>query len=332
MNLRGSLLLTSILCALCLGLALGCNKATPVAPAGTTLAITANPSRVSLNGTSTITVFGQKANGSVLDPGTTVRFSTDKGSIDAVATIQNGQATAIFRGDGSSGTATITVTAGASTTATTKVVVGQSDIKPTVLVSVNPSNIPVSASAKNGPKSTATVTVIARNSDGTPAIGQTVILTSSLGTLTPDRPVTGADGTATTTLTAGTQPGTATVTAIVGSSDAATTTLTIRDSATAISLQAASSTIPASTTTLTVTAFVVNSQGQPVQGAPVTFQSERGTFTSTGVVLTDTNGVATNTLTFRANELNNVTSFKVTASTPTGTGQLISSSTTITVQ
>jgi len=330
MNLRRSLFLLSLLCVLCLGLALGCNKATPVAPSGTTLAITANPSRIALTGTSTITVFGQKANGSALDPGTVIRFSTDKGSIDAVGTIQNGQTTAILRGDGSSGTATVTATAGASTTATTKVVVGQSDIKPTVLVSVNPNNIPVSA--KTGAKSTATVTVIARNSDGTPAVGQTVILTSSLGTLKPDRPVTGADGTATTTLTAGTQPGTATVTAIVGSSDAATTTLTIRDSATAISVQAASSTIPASTTMLTVTAFVVNSQGQPVQGAAVTFQSEHGTFTSTGVVLTDTNGIATNMLTFRANELNTVTSFKVTASTPTGTGQLISATTMITVQ
>ncbi len=34
-----------------------------------------------------------------------------------------------------------------------------------------------------------------------------------------------------------------------------------------------------------------------MQGAPVTFESQRGTLETTGVVFTNTSGVATNTLT-----------------------------------
>ena len=101
MNLRGSLLSLSLLLVLSLGLALGCGKASPTAPSGTTLALTANPARIALNGTATITVFGQKPNGTSLDNGTTIRFSTSKGTIDAVALIENGQATATLHGDGS---------------------------------------------------------------------------------------------------------------------------------------------------------------------------------------------------------------------------------------
>ncbi len=322
MNLRRSLFLLSLLCVLCLGLVLGCNKATPVAPSGTTLAITANPSRIDLTGTSTITVFGQKANGSVLDPGTVVRFSTDKGSIDAVGTIQNGQATAILRGDGSSGTATVTATAGASTTAMTKVQVGQSDIKPTVLVSVNPNNIPVLGKS--------TVTVIARNSDGTPLQSGQAILTTNLGNLKSST-LQITNGTATTTLTAGTQAGMATVTAIVGASDPVMTMLTIRDAATSITLQAQPQFVQSgSDTTVTLTAFVFNAQQQPVQGATVTFSASKGTL-SPIVATTDPTGMVMSTLSLKIADLAAGTPITVTASTPSGNATPLTSTVVITV-
>jgi len=181
--------------------------------------------------------------------------------------------------------------------------------------------------------STATVTAIARNADGSPvSAGTSVILTTTLGTLAPKTPTTNANGIATSTLQTGTQPGSATISAIVGSSDVATTTLTIRDSAANISLQASSQTIPASGGTITFSAFVTNSQGQALQGASVTFQSERGTFGTAGVTFTDTTGVATNVLTVTQAQLANTASFMVTASTPNGSGVPITSSTTITVQ
>jgi hypothetical protein len=306
----------------------GCDKATPVAPDGTVLIVSANPSKVSLNGTSTVTVIGRRPDGNPLNPGTEIRLSVDKGTIDSIVAVDsNGRATATYRADGRSGTAKITAATGTGTVmATTDIQVGESsDTKPAVIVSATPNNVPV-----NG---TSTVTVIARNSDGTPvAAGTQVILTTTLGSLSPNRPTTRADGTATATLNAGSQPGTATVTAIVGSSDAATTTVTIRDAAVAISLQADSQTIPPSGGDITFSAFVVNSQGQPVQGAAVTFQSQVGTFATTGVVFTDTNGIATNKLTVTQAQLAGVSSFTVTARTPSGTGQLLESTITITVR
>jgi adhesin/invasin len=308
----------------------GCDKATPVAPNGTTLTISANPSKIGLNGRSTITIVGRKPDGNPLNPGTEIRLTTDKGTLSdsIVTTGDGGTATVIFRADGRSGTAKITaLTGGGMTMATTDIQVGESaDTKPSVLVSVSPNNLAV------GETSRATVTVIARNSDGSPLAGQQVILTSTLGSLKPERPTTGADGTATATFTAGNQAGSAEVSAIVGSSDVARTTVTIRDAATDINLQANPSAVPASGGTITLTAFVTNSQGQPLQGAPVTFRSDRGTLETTGVTFTDTSGVATNRLTLAQADLPTaVNSFNVTASTPSGSGALLSDSVTVNV-
>jgi hypothetical protein len=304
-----------------------CDKATPVAPTGTILSVAANPSRIGLNGTSTVTVFGRKPDGNPLNRGTEIRLSTSLGTIPSLVTVDdNGAATAILRGDGRAGDATITATTGDGTVSTTAVVqIGESSTtKPILLVSVSPNNIPV--------QSTATVTVIARNSDGSPVgAGQTVILTSTLGSLSPSRPTTRADGTATSTFSAGIQPGSATITAILGSSDAAITTVTIRDSATSINVQANPSVVPSSGGSVTITAFVVNSQGLGVQGAQVNFQSDNGTLSSTSA-FTNTSGIATVTLTLTQENLVGESSVVVTATTPRGDGGTISDSVTITVQ
>lgn len=309
-------------------LAAGCDKASPVAPDGSVLSISATPTKVGLTGASTIVVQGRKPTGGALNDGTEIRFSVDKGTVTPViAEIRDGRATATFRGDGRSGVAKVSATTGDGTAvATIDIQVGESaDTKPVVLVSASPNNIPVGGTAE--------ITIIARNSDGSPvAAGQQVILTSTLGSLSPSRPTTRADGTATATLSAGNQAGTATITAIVGASDPKTTDVTIRDAATDISIQANPATVPAGGGTSTLTAFVTNAQGQPVQGAPVTFESQRGTLQTTGVVFTDTTGVARNTLTLTQQELAGVTSFTVTARTPSGTGALLSDTTTVRVQ
>lgn len=107
---------TSLLSLLCLALlpAAGCDKASPVAPAGTTLTISASPTKLqSVNGTSTITVVARRANGTPVNPGTEVRFDTDLGTITPVAeTDSSGVATAVFRGDGRIGTAKVRATVG----------------------------------------------------------------------------------------------------------------------------------------------------------------------------------------------------------------------------
>lgn len=313
---------------LCLALlpAVGCDKASPVAPTGTTLTISASPSRIGLNGTSTITIVGRKPDGNPLNPGTEIRLSTDRGSIDPIVEAdRNGRATATLRADGRPGDAKVTASA-ANATAEMTVRIGESDdTRPTLIVSASPNNIPV--------EGTATVTVIARNADNTPvSAGQEVILTTSLGTLSPSRPRTRSDGTATATLTAGDQAGTATITAILGTSEAETVDVTIRDAATDISLQANPQRIPDADSEIELTVFVTNSQGQPLQGAPVTFQSQRGSLETTGVVFTNTNGVAENVLTVTAGQIASGDSFLVTAQTPSGTGSLLSDSVEIEVQ
>lgn len=318
--------LLALLCLL--APSLGCDKATPVAPTGSILSLSANPTKIGLNGSSTITVVGRKPDGNPLNPGTEIRLSTDLGTISpsVVEVDSGGRATATLRGDGRSGPAKITA-ATADATVEATIQIGETDTtRPILLVSANPSTIPVEGRA--------TVTVIARNADGTPvAAGQTVILTSSLGTLSPSRPTTRADGTATATLDAGAQSGTATITAILGASAAATTTVTIREAATDISVQANPRTIPRAGAEVTLTAFVTNSQGQPLQGAPVTFEATRGDLEFTGVVFTDTSGVATNTLTLEQQDLPaGVNEVEVTVRTPAGDGTLITATTTIEVQ
>jgi hypothetical protein len=329
-QLRPSLLAALVLLPLLL--AAGCDKASPVAPSGTTLSISANPSTVSLNGTSTITVIGRQPNGNPLNPGTEIIFSVDKGSIDPIATIQNGGiATATYHADARSGAARITASTGGSsgggtsggggtTSASVDVQVGlSSGDKPTVIVSASPSNVPVGG--------TATVTVIGRNADGSPAVGQTVILTTSLGSFTTPKPVTGSDGTATSTLKVGLQSGTATISAILGSSEAATAMVTIRDSASDMTITPSGPiSIPSAGGSLSFSVFVSNTQGQPFAGATVTFASSiAATFdNNTTTTVTDSSGFATKTLTFSPTALSGHKSFTVTASTPGPTGTLIS--------
>ena len=308
---------------------LGCKEGNPVAPPGTVLTISASPSKIDLNGSAQITVIGRKGDGNPLSSGTEIRLASSLGVIQSVvATDASGVARATLQADSRSGNAEVSATTGDGTAmATITVQVGEStETRPTVLVSASPNNIPV--------EGTAEVTIIARNSDGTPvAAGLTVILTTTLGSLQPDRPQTGNDGTARSTLNAGNQAGTATIRAILGASEPATAEVTIRDAATDISLQANPSSIARSDATISLSAFVTNSQGSPLQGAPVTFESDIGTLTVTGVVFTNTNGVATNTLTVAQGDIAPTrTAFQVRARTPDGTGQLLQASTTIQIQ
>jgi len=329
-----------LLAALLLLPALGCDKASPVAPSGTTLSISANPSTVSLNGTSTITVIGRQPNGNPLNPGTEIIFSVDKGSIDPIAKIQSGgTASVTFHADSRSGSARVTASTGGSggggtsggggsSSASVDVQVGlSSGDKPTIIISASPNSIAVNGSA--------TVTVIARNADGSPAAaGQQVILTTTLGTLSPSRPVTGADGTATAKLNAGSLSGTAQVSAVFGASDPQTVPVTIRDAAVDMVLDPLSISIPSTGGDITFTAFVTNTQGQPFQGATVTFSTQgvRATYGGgTNITITDTSGSASKTLTFAQKDLVGVKSFTVTASTPGPTGTLISRVATVTV-
>jgi len=96
--------------------ALGCDKATPVAPNGSILAISANPQKITLRGRSTITIIGRKPDGQPLNPGTEVRLTATLGSIESLVTMdRNGEARATFQSDGRQGNAMISATTGSAT-------------------------------------------------------------------------------------------------------------------------------------------------------------------------------------------------------------------------
>ena len=321
--------------------ALSCDKATPTAPSGSSLSISANPTRIGLNGSSTVTIIGREPNGSVMRQGTEIRLSASLGTITPLVVIDHdGNATATLRGDGRRGPATVTAQTGTvggaggsggsssgSLSVSTTVQIGESDdTKPTIIISVSPNTIPVGTGS-------ATITVIGRNADGTPVpAGQTVILTTTLGQLRNSRPVTDANGTATARLDAGNVAGTATISAILGTSDEKTTTVTIRDAATAISVDAVPRQITESGGTITVSAFVTNSEGLPLQGAQVRFRTELGTFSST-TDFTDSQGLAEVTLTVTQDQVSRFTGdqFTIIAETPSGNGEFIDDEVTVTI-
>lgn len=347
MKSRSPLALLALLALFAVVIGLACGKASPTAPSGTLLTVSASPTRIGVNGSSTISIIGRTATGTPLRSGTELRVATSLGSIEPIVTTNgNGEATATLRGDGRQGTATVEVTTGVADTppmtstsepvgnasgsgsATVTVQVGESSsTQPTLLVSVNPSNIPVSAT---GTTSTSTVTVIARNVDNTPvAAGQTVILVSTLGMLQNARPLTDSSGIATTTIDAGRQAGEATITAILGSSAAATATLTIRDSPTDISLTAQPRLISGTAdTTIALVANVINSQGQPVSGVEVIFIPSQGvgTFDPADRMFTNATGTAMTSLKAKAGQLPDPgESFTITAQVAAGSGQFIRS-------
>ncbi|PYQ67180.1 MAG: hypothetical protein DMF53_02160, partial [Acidobacteria bacterium] len=86
------------------------------APTGSILAVSASPTRIALNGQSTITVVGRKPDGNPLNPGTEVHLSATLGTLPAIVTTdRTGTATAVFQSDGRLGTAMITASLSGST-------------------------------------------------------------------------------------------------------------------------------------------------------------------------------------------------------------------------
>ncbi len=295
---------------------LACSEGNPVAPIGTILTITANPTQITLNGTSEITIVGRRGDGNPLASGTEIRLSTDLGSIPAiVSTDATGTARATLRGDGRTGPAVVMATTGnGDSTAEITVQIGEGDAsKPALLVSVSPSTIQVQESA--------TITVIARRADGTLfGAGETVILTTTLGSLSPDRPSTDSGGTAISTLTAGSLAGNATVTAILGSSDPATAEVEIQDEVDQLALSSNTTSVPDADGSISLEVVATNARGQGLGSIPVSFEAGQGTLEGGSVALTNTNGIATKTLTLTAAELVSGTSFTVRASVATAGG------------
>lgn len=174
MKTKLSLLCLSLVLAVA-GLA-ACDKASPVAPAGTVLSVTANPTQIPANGASQVRVVALRANGTPVNPGTQIRMSTSLGTIDPLVEVgEGGVAIGTLQGDGRIGTATVTASVGAETTATVEVAVG----RPAANISLQASPAQVT---ENG--GTVDLLAVVRDDTGEPLADAAVNFQTEVGTLT----------------------------------------------------------------------------------------------------------------------------------------------------
>jgi hypothetical protein len=170
-----SLTQRSLLLLAALVVPLGCSEGTPVAPSGTILRVSAYPTRIATRGLSTVTVSAYRSTGNPVNPGTEVRLSSTLGIIDPVAyTTDSGQATALLRGDGRVGTATVSVFSGGVDPVTIDIAVGQ--LAASMSFQVTPSSV-----AETG--GTLDLLALVRDDVSQPLAGAQVNFRSEVGTL-----------------------------------------------------------------------------------------------------------------------------------------------------
>lgn len=185
----------SVLAAIFVISVAGCDKATPVAPDGSILVISANPTKISLNGTSTITVIGRKPDGQPLNPGTEVRLSATNGSITSIVlTDHSGTATATYQSNGTPGAATITAatgtgsgsgSGGTTTSDGTSTTSGSLTASVTIQVGVSAASIVLQPTPTVIQSTGGNIQLLAivRDANGQPEAGQGVNFSTDLGTL-----------------------------------------------------------------------------------------------------------------------------------------------------
>lgn len=154
----------------------GCDKASPVAPAGTTLSISASPSQIAASGeVSTIRVTAIRPNGTPAFPGTQVRLDTSLGVVTPlIETDAQGVALGELRGDGRIGMATVSARTGATEAVTVEVEIGK------FAESISLQASPTQVSEAGGSIS---LLALVRDDQGSPLAGAQVNFESEVGTL-----------------------------------------------------------------------------------------------------------------------------------------------------
>lgn len=294
----------------------GCDSAdNPIAPSGSVLTITANPTQINLNGqSSTITIVGFKPDGNPLNPGTQINLSTTLGVLaqTLVEVTSGGRATTTLAGDGRPGTATITATlpGGGETSATVDVLIGETpDTQETLSITATPNRINIEQES--------TISVIARNSDGSRAANQPVTLRTSLGQLGRELLTTDGNGEASTVLRPDGRSGTAEVTGSVGSGMETMAQVTILQTAVTVTV---SPRIVDIGDTATITVLVRDEDNIPLrEGHEVQLTANLGTLNPSDL-LTDGNGAATSVYTAGTRAGNDtITAFVGNSAPATGT-------------
>ena len=209
-----------IVAAMLATLGTACDKVPLLAPTNSTIALSA-PSRVlPTNGSVTLTAIVSEQNGSPVQNGTTVRFTTTLGRLDPSETqTRNGIATTTFYAGAQSGVADIRAVSGnagltastgtsasSSSQSTVQITIGSAAVK-TITVRANPSTV-----SPSGGQVELTANVVGDN--GIPLDQVLVTFGADQGTLSSQTATTDASGQAKTTLTTAART---TVTASAGS-------------------------------------------------------------------------------------------------------------------
>ena len=320
----------------------GCDKPTQVAPAEATLTVSADPLRIEVFGTSEITVIARKSDGSPVNEGTEILFTTTLGSIERIALVDDrGVATATLEGDGSIGMATVEASSGAAASVTVEVQIGA--LPASLFLSANPTTLSKDVQAE-GARITLSATV--QDDLAVPIKGALVTFSSPRGVLeSGGAPIeTSKRGIAKDALTvsaadlAGVTDGFFEVSAsTVGEAGALVedfVEILVSGFAFSIFLQPTPSSVPETGGVIDLAATVLDDVGEPLPNAVVIFSTQVGSLASGGGALrTDAGGVAREQVIITAGDLDIVgASFTVTAEVPGAGGALISDTATITIQ
>ncbi len=195
--------------------------------AANSITLVANPSTITVGGTSVVTATVVDSNNNPMQSGTNVNFSVDNSNLGTIVTSASvsgtsGQAQATFSaGTTTAGTATVTATSGSATN-TIAVIVTGADAGSIEFDSATPQIVVIKGS---GGDETSVVKFLVKDTNGDPVLGsQTVHMTlsgpnggeyigSTVGATAVD--VGTVNGYATTVLHSGTIPGTVTINATV---------------------------------------------------------------------------------------------------------------------
>lgn len=314
---------------------LACDKPTPVAPAESSLTITANPTRIAVNGTATITVLARKSDGRAVNPGTEINFSTDLGTIDPVAlTDDRGIAEATLTGDGRIGMATVAVNSGAAMSEEIMVQIGA--LASSITLSANKSEV-----NKDLPSGGERIKLTAEVFDdlANPISGVSVIFEADTGTFEEGGSVeTNSKGRARNVLVVtevrNVTDGVFEITVRTAGDDGAevsdTVEIGVSGFAFDITLTTDPTSIPFVGGTIRLSALVRDDFGEAAVGESVNFITEAGSLSSGGALLqTDANGQVFDTLTVTQADLAalpaTAISFNVSAEVAGSGGELVSS-------
>ncbi len=158
-----------------------CDRVTPVAPVGSTITLSINPSRIDAEGESAvITIIVRKEDGTPVNPGTQVSVSTTLGALDPETTFTDatGTAKSTLTGDGRIGMATVSATTGAAALVSVEVQIGS--VAASITLTATPPNVPKDPQGDDG---VIELTALIRDDTGAPLGGGVVNFETDTGSL-----------------------------------------------------------------------------------------------------------------------------------------------------